>query len=120
MMIKHFQEARAAVTEMAALEQANMLAGDALFPVNGCFYIYPDGDKQHPKEPIVSSDQAGVLLTINDLFIREPERFGDAANRTLLQQRCHDLFKAFEFKKMKSWIASLLIALQSYENRKST
>ena len=98
-----FHDAQAALFEISARSEhakaATSLTSDALFPLKGSFYIYPDNDVQHPDETMVLSDQAGVLLIINDLFLRNDERFGDAENRKRIQQQCAALFHAYEDKK---------------------
>ena len=101
--MERFQEAQAAVTDKGVQrsieEQAVRLVDGALFPIRNCFYIYSDIDQELKTEPMVSPDQAGVLQIINDLFLREPERFGDADTRTEIKKLIDAQFKAFQDKR---------------------
>ena len=103
MLMERFQEAQAAVTDKTVLrsihEQAARLVDGALFPIRDCFYVYSDEDKEPSREPMVSPDQAGILQIINDLFLREPERFGDDKARSEIKRLVDAQFKAFDDKR---------------------
>ncbi len=101
--MERFQEAQAAVTDKAVQhsieEQAVRLVDGALFPIRDCFYIYSDIDQELKREPMVSPDQAGILQIINDLFLRQPERFGDVGTRTEIKKLVDAQFQAFHDKR---------------------
>ncbi len=104
-MLDQFYEAHAAVTEKTALkalhERAAQLTEHALFPIRDSFYVYSDQYQIEPREAIVSPDQASVLHIINDLFLRDPERFGDASNREEIKRRVYIFFQEFADKKQE-------------------
>ncbi len=62
----------------AAKAFGHVLANSSLFPLEHCFQVT---ESSAIKTSLVTPDQAGILLVINDLFYRHAALFGDAANR---------------------------------------
>lgn len=57
---------------------ADRLLRKSLVPLEGCFHVH---DRSIVDPALVTPDQAGIVLVINQLFEKQPERFGDADNR---------------------------------------